>query len=101
MGARKPDCLIRITKFSRKTIELKKTVKLEDAKGIIKSHHSNKQYDGQKKNDKKTNKGQQNTTQKTKAMPTLHVHRKGKQFIYIYRRFLIQYHGKPITLLMT
>ena len=45
--------------------------------------------------------GQQNTTQKTKAMPTLQVHRKGKQFIYIYRRFLIQYHGKQITLLMT
>jgi hypothetical protein len=55
LGVRKPDCLIRITKFSSKTIELKNTVKLEDAKGIIKSNNSNKQYDGQKKNYKKTN----------------------------------------------
>ena len=41
----------------------------EDAKGVIRNRKSrkiNRQYNGQKKNDKKTNNGQQNITQKTK-----------------------------------
>ena len=46
--------------------------KFEDTEGVIKSRKSKKdrQYDDQKKNDKRTNNDQQNITQKTKDRTT-------------------------------
>ena len=45
--------------------------KFEDTKGVIRSHKSkDRQYNGRKKNDKRTNNDLQNITQKTKDQVT-------------------------------